>query len=57
LEESGAPDARILGLFRQLRAAVALDAIKTDLKEVTWSGRTPDDTLALLLTLTGGGSF
>jgi len=56
-EKSGAGDARVFGLFRQLRAAAAFDGIKTDLKEFTWSGETPDDTLALLLTLTAGASF
>ena len=57
VETNAGGDARIVGVFRQLRAAAALDATKTDLKEFTWSGRTPDDTLAFLLTLTGGGSF
>ena len=57
LEQSAPGDARTLGIFRQLRAAVAFDAIKTDLKEFTWSGDSPDDTLAFLLTLTGGGTF
>jgi len=57
LEKSGAGEARVFGIFRQLRAAAAFDGIKTDLKEFTWSGETPDDTLALLFTLTAGASF
>ncbi len=57
LEKTAAGDARILGAFRQLRAAAAFDGIKTDLKEFTWSGETPDDTISLLLTLTAGASF
>lgn len=50
-------DQRLLGVFKGLNAAIAVDAIKTDLKEFTWGGETPDDTLALLFTLTAGGSF
>jgi len=57
LEKSAAGEARIVGAFRQLRAAAAFDGIKTDLKEFTWSGQTPDDTLALFFTLTAGASF
>jgi hypothetical protein len=47
----------MLSLFRQLRAAAAFDLIKTDLKEFTWSGIKPDDSLAMVLTITGGASF
>ncbi len=57
LEQSAARDARLAGLLRQVRAAVAFDMIKTDLKEFTWGGTKPDDTLAFLVTLTAGGSF
>ena len=55
--EDSETDARIIGLFRRLRAAIAFDAMKTDLKEFTWGGKAPDDTLAFLLTLTGGATF
>src|SRR5690606_1668970 len=57
LEHAAATDDRIAGMFRQLSAALACDVISTDLKEFTWSGVRPDDTLAILVTLTGGGSF
>lgn len=57
LEKSADGEARIFGAFRQLRAAAAFDGMKTDLKEFTWSGETPDDTIALLFTLTAGASF
>ena len=56
-EKLQAADQRLLGMFKGVRAAVAFDAMKTDLKEFTWGGELPDDTLALLLSLTAGGSF
>lgn len=50
-------DERLAVLFKALRGGVALDAIKTDLDDFTWGTKVPDDTLAVLFTLTLGGSF
>lgn len=48
---------RLLGIFLQGAAGASFDVIKTDLREFTWGGVTPDDTLAGVLTLTLSGSL
>ncbi len=48
---------RLLGIFLQGTAGASLDLIKTDLREFTWAGRSPDDTLAGVMSLTLSGSL
>lgn len=48
---------RLLGIFREGAAGASFDVIKTDLREFTWAGATPDDTLAGVLTVTLSGSL
>lgn len=48
---------RLLGIFLYGSAGASFDVIKTDLREFTWAGVTPDDTLAGVLTLTLSGSL
>jgi len=48
---------RLLGIFLQGAAGASLDLIKTDLREFTWAGRSPDDTLAGVMSLTLSGSL
>lgn len=48
---------RLFGIFLQGSAGASLDVIKTDLREFTWGGVSPDDTLAGVLTLTLSGSL
>jgi hypothetical protein len=55
--KNGSPDDRLLGLLLDLDTAVSLDLMKTYLHEFTWGGRTPDDTIALILTAGVGGEF
>jgi hypothetical protein len=57
VEKLAAIDESYLALFKQVRAATAFDVIKTELKEFTWGGELPDDTLAFLLTLSVGAGF
>ena len=54
---NAARDERLALLFKAVRGGVALDAIKTNLDDFTWGSEVPDDTLAVLFTLTLGGSF
>ncbi len=53
----GAPGNRFWGMFLKSSAGFSFDVIKTDLKNFTWGGVTPNDTLALVGTLTLSGSF
>ena len=55
--QEGKPDARLLGMLLELQSAVSLDFVKTDLLEFTWGGLEPDDTIALILTLSLGAKF
>jgi hypothetical protein len=57
IEKNAPRDERVALLFKALGGGVSLDAIKTDLSDFTWGTQKPDDTLALLFTLTVGGSF
>ena len=45
------------GMLLELQSAVSLDLVKTDLREFTWGGLEPDDTTAVILTLSVGGTF
>ncbi|HVJ21955.1 MAG TPA: DUF3570 domain-containing protein [Polyangiaceae bacterium] len=55
--QEGKPDDRLAGMLLELQSAVSLDLVKTDLKEFTWGGLEPDDTIAVILTLSVGGTF
>lgn len=48
---------RLLGIFLQGAAGASIDVIKTELREFTWGGLAPDDTLAGVFTLTLSGSL
>lgn len=53
----GTPDHRILSALLRFQGTVAFDALKTNLRDFTWSGRAPDDTLAGMFTLGVRGEF
>lgn len=53
----GTPDHRILSALLRFQGTVGFDVLKTNLKEFTWSGKTPDDTLGGLLSLGLRGEF
>jgi hypothetical protein len=53
----GRPGARVAGLFLSCNAAFGFDLLKTNLRDFTLGGRAPDDTLALLWSLSLGGEF
>jgi hypothetical protein len=55
--QEGKPNARLAGMLLELQSAVSLDFVKTDLLEFTWGGVEPDDTIALILTVSAGGKF
>jgi hypothetical protein len=48
---------RIMGLLLSFSAGFSVDVIKTYLDDFTWAGRDPDDTLALVPSLSLGGTF
>ena len=45
------------GAFRELRASVSFDLLKTFLDDFTWAGQKPDDTLVMLPSLAASGTF
>jgi hypothetical protein len=53
----GTPDHRVLAALLRLQGTVGLDILKTQLKDFTWSGKQPDDTLAGMLSLGLRGEF
>jgi hypothetical protein len=53
----GTPDHRVLAVLLRLQATAGLDILKTQLKDFTWSGKKPDDTLAGMLSLGLRGEF
>jgi Protein of unknown function (DUF3570) len=53
----GTPDHRIFSALLRLQGSVGLDVLKTNLKDFTWSGKKPDDTLAGMLSLGVRGEF
>ena len=53
----GRPGQRVLGLFLSFSGSVGFDLLKTNLRDFTLGGRTPDDTLALLWSLGLRGEF
>jgi Protein of unknown function (DUF3570) len=52
-----AGDSRWVGVFRELSAGASLDLLATFLKDFTWAGTKPDDTVVLLPSLGATGSF
>ena len=55
--KEGRPGARVFSLFLSFSGSFGFDAMKTQLRDFTLGGRTPDDTLALLLSLGFRGEF
>jgi hypothetical protein len=50
-------DSRWVGVFRELSAGASLDLLATFLRDFTWAGKKPDDTVVLLPSLGATGSF
>jgi hypothetical protein len=48
---------RIFGMLLNFSAGMSVDVIKTYLDDFTWAGRDPDDTLAIVPSLSLGGTF
>jgi hypothetical protein len=48
---------RIMGMLLSFSAGFSVDIIKTYLDDFTWAGHDPDDTLALVPSLSLGGTF
>jgi hypothetical protein len=57
LDVHGAPGERLGGTLLGLDLSVGADVLKTFLEEFTWAGRTPDDTVAFILSLGATGAF
>ncbi len=55
--DQGTRDQKVLGFLARFSAGAGAELIKTDLREFTWGGVDPTDTLALLATLTAQGTF
>jgi len=53
----GTPDHRVFSALLRFQGTVAFDVLKTNLRDFTWSGKKPDDTLAGMLTLGVRGEF
>lgn len=51
------PGRRILGVMLAFEGSLSLDVLKTNLKDFTWGGTRPDDTLAGILSLGLRGQF
>jgi hypothetical protein len=52
-----AGDSRWVGVFREISAGASLDLLATFLRDFTWAGRKPDDTIVMLPSLGATGSF
>lgn len=50
-KRNGEPQRRIAGVMLGFETSVSFDLMKTQLREFTWGGVKPDDTLAMLLSL------
>jgi hypothetical protein len=55
--QEGRPGDRLAGMLLKLSSSVSLDFVKTDLRDFTWGGVDPDDTIAVILSLGLGGQF
>jgi hypothetical protein len=53
----GTPGARVFGFLLRLQATGSFDLLKTNLKDFTWGGVNPDDTLAMIVSLGLRGEF
>lgn len=52
-----AGDSRWVGVFREISAGASLDLLATFLRDFTWAGKKPDDTIVMLPSLGATGSF
>ena len=52
-----AGDSRWVGVFREISAGASLDLLATFLRDFTWAGKKPDDTIVLLPSLGATGNF
>jgi hypothetical protein len=52
-----AGDSRWAGVFREISAGASLDLLATFLRDFTWAGKKPDDTIVMLPSLGATGSF
>jgi len=50
-KKNGEPQRRIAGVMLSFETSVSFDLMKTSLREFTWGGVKPDDTLAMLLSI------
>ncbi len=50
-KRNGEPQKRIAGVMLSFETSVSFDLMKTQLREFTWGGVKPDDTLAMLLSI------
>jgi hypothetical protein len=53
----GTPDHRVFGFLLRLQGTAGFDILKTQLRDFTWSGKKPDDTLGGMLSLGLRGEF
>jgi hypothetical protein len=53
----GSRERRVAGVFTSVSAAAGADALKTNLEDFTWGGQDPDDTLAIIGTLSVSAAF
>lgn len=53
----GRPGDRILGALLKVSSGVSLDVLKTSLRDFTWGGKQPNDTLAFVPSLSLNGEF
>lgn len=53
----GDPTRRLFGVFSSASASGGLDALKTDLRNFSWAGENPDDTVALIANLSLNVAF
>jgi hypothetical protein len=56
-KRNGEPQKRIAGVMLGFETSVSFDVMKTQLREFTWGGVKPDDTLAMLLSIGVRASF
>lgn len=56
-KRNGAPGHRIAGVMLSFETSFSVDLMKTDLKDFTWGGSKPDDTLAGIVSLGVRGGF
>lgn len=57
LRKDGDPQDRLAGVLLSFEASISFDLLKTELREFTWGGNTPDDTLGMIMSLGLRGGF